>query len=357
MKIIQNGTNYSIYDEGLVVKDKLPVGTYTVEFSKASGFFLRKLDDVKIKEDKIYGNIPSKVKKILKSFSLTNKNLGVIASGDKGMGKSLFANLLAIEGSQNDLPLIMVNKYYENLSAFLESIRQEVIILFDEFEKNFDCDYNDNDANQQNELLGLFDGISTGKKLFIITANDVGKISNYLINRTGRFHYHLRFEYPTCQEIEEYLNDKVLDDYKDEIGDVLSLSNYINLNYDMLRSIVFELNQGEKFKDFIGDLNIINRKNNTDYSIVAELENGEILNSSDWIGIIETHAKNGKEYSMGSTKLGQYYAKIKLLSIKNTRDGLIVDDYYLETEDNEKLAAKNIRIVKDVTYNNFTFNF
>jgi len=357
MKIIQNGMNYSIYDEGLVVKDQLPVGTYTVEFSKSSGFFLRKLEDVKIKENKIYGNIPLKVKKILKSFNLTNKNLGVIASGDKGMGKSLFANLLAIEGSKNNLPLIMVTKYYENLSPFLESINQEIIVLFDEFEKNFDCDYNDNDSNQQNELLGLFDGTSMGKKLFVITANDVGKISDYLINRTGRFHYHLRFEYPTCQEIKEYLNDKVLEDYKNEIEEVLSLSNYINLNYDMLRSIVFELNQGEKFKDFIGDLNIINRKNNTDYSIVVQLENGETLTSSDWIGIIETHAKNGKEYSMGNTKLGQYYAKIKLLSIKNTRDGLMVDDYYLEDEDNNKLDAKDVRIVKDVTYNNYSFIF
>jgi hypothetical protein len=124
-----------------------------------------------------------------------------------------------------------------------------------------------------------------------------------------------------------------------------------------LRSIVFELNQGEKFKDFIGDLNIINRKNNTDYSIVAELENGEVLTSPDWIGIVETYAKNGKEYSMGNRQLGEYYAKIKLLSIKNTRDGLIVDDYYLADEDGNKLAAKSVRIIKDVTYNNFTFNF
>ena len=50
-----------------------------------------------ITEAKIYGVHTEKVFKVLNSFEKVNRSLGVILSGDKGIGKSLFAKLLAIE--------------------------------------------------------------------------------------------------------------------------------------------------------------------------------------------------------------------------------------------------------------------
>lgn len=87
MKIIETGTTYKIYGEDLIVLENLPAQTYKVGFSKFTGFFLEKQANLEIKEEKIYGVHESKVRKVLSRFKNTNKNLGVILSGDKGIGK------------------------------------------------------------------------------------------------------------------------------------------------------------------------------------------------------------------------------------------------------------------------------
>ena len=75
----------------------------------------------------------------------------------------------------------------------------------------------DNEGDPQSGLLSLFDGTSQGKKLFIITCNSLSKLNDYLVNRPGRFHYHFRFEYPSSEEIMEYLTDKLGSQYISEI--------------------------------------------------------------------------------------------------------------------------------------------
>ena len=72
-----------------------------------------------------------------------------------------------------------------------------------------------------------------------------------MINRPGRFHYHFRFDYPTADEIEVYLRDKIDEKYYPEIKEVVNFSYKVKLNYDCLRAIAFELNSGEKFSEAI----------------------------------------------------------------------------------------------------------
>ena len=79
-----------------------------------------------------------------------------------------------------------------------------------------------------------------------------------MINRPGRFHFHFRFEYPTADEVRNYLTDKIDKKYFSEINKVVSFSRKIKLNYDCLSAIALELNEGEKFEETIKDLNIIN---------------------------------------------------------------------------------------------------
>ena len=202
----------------------------------------------------------AKVEKVFNSFKSFSRNLGIILSGDKGIGKSLFAKLLCIKSVENGYPLIIVNNYIPGIADFLNEIEQEVVVLFDEFDKTFYAGKNnDNTAKDpQTEMLTLFDGISMGKKLFVITCNDLRSLNDYLINRPGRFHYHFRFEYPQAEEIREYLQDKLEEQYWGEINEVISFSKKINLNYDCLRAIAFELALGLKFKEAISDLNIVN---------------------------------------------------------------------------------------------------
>lgn len=258
MKAISSGSTYEIFGDSLKTHDKLPTQTYVVRFSKSRGFFLEKYVDIEINENKIYGVHLNKIHKVLRSFDNFNRNLGVILSGDKGIGKSLFAKLLAIEAMKKDIPLIVVDTYAPGIASYIESIDQEVMVLFDEFDKTFgEVKQSDGEASPQAHLLSLFDGVSGGKKLFVITCNGLYNLNSYLINRPGRFHYHFRFEYPSAQEVCEYLQDKLPEEQYDEIDDVVAFSRKINLNYDCLRAIAFEISMGSKFKDAIKDLNIV----------------------------------------------------------------------------------------------------
>ena len=279
MKAISTGNTFRIYDDTLKTYDKLPAQPYVVRFSNIGGFYLERYADIEITENKIYGVHPEKVQKVLDSFARYNRSLGVILSGDKGIGKSLFAKLLAIKAMEMNMPLIIVDRYIGGIASYLESIEQEVMVLFDEFDKTYgEVRSQEGEASPQATMLSLFDGVSPGKKLFVITCNELRKLNDYLINRPGRFHYHFRFGYPDAEEVRQYLNDKLPEGMEDEINEVIAFSRKVNLNYDCLRAIAFEIAAGLPFKEAIKDLNIINLECER-YIVTLQYRNGEMLSA------------------------------------------------------------------------------
>lgn len=277
MKVINYGSKYEIYPNDLKTFDQLPKGTYTVEFNPMAGFSLLKINDFEQKEPKIYGNHDIKVAKTLNSFDSVNRSLGIILSGDKGVGKSIFAQLLAEQCTDKGLPVIIVKKAYPGIADYIESIDQEVLVMFDEFEKMFDS--RKDGIEPQENLLGLLDGVSQKKKLFVITVNHLHRVNEFMINRPGRFHYHIRFGYLGSEEITEYLQDKLPAEYYGEIESVIRFASRVPLNYDCLRAIAFELSFGYTFAEAIADLNIINN-DRQGYDITLDLldkENGNTL--------------------------------------------------------------------------------
>lgn len=274
MHIVESGKRYRIFNNAITTYDQLPPKTYRVDYDPETRIFsLLEAHDFEIPETKIYGQHLDKVKKVLNSMDKMNRNLGVILSGDKGIGKSLFSKCLGLKARKKGIPVILVNEYHEGIANFLEEIEQTVMILFDEYDKTFD----EKKHNCQAEMLSLFDGVSAGKKLFVITCNEIQSLSQYLINRPGRFHYHFRFLYPTADEIRDYMEDKLDKQYYDEIETVIAFSVRMNLNYDCLRSIAFELNNGLKFQEAINDLNIIRISQYKNIKIIVEFENQATL--------------------------------------------------------------------------------
>lgn len=273
MKIVNTGSTYRIYTDDLKTYDKLPVGTYEVCFHPMQGFWLERKDNIELTE-KVYGIHNSKADKILKSFKITDRNLGVILSGNKGIGKSLTAKLIVQKAIAAGIPVIVVNDCIKGVASYIADIKQEVVVLFDEFDKTFKVNKRNDDGGDQDEFLTLFDGLDQGKKLFIVTCNSLSDLSDYLVNRPGRFHYHLRFNYPSVDEIKEYLHDKLHKKYWGEIEEVVKFANITDLNYDCLRAIAFELNLGTSFKEAIKDLNITNYDNDSKYDIICVLDNG-----------------------------------------------------------------------------------
>lgn len=273
MKVINIGNTYEVYDETLKVFDELPPMCYIVRFSKMRGFFLEKYDDISVSE-RAYGVHDDKVAKVIKSFRRTPRSLGVILSGNKGIGKSFFAKMLSDKANKESIPVIVVDRYIPGIANYIEEISQEVMVLFDEFDKTFGkVKQAEGAADAQTEMLTLFDGVSQGKKLFVITCNELDNLNDYLVNRPGRFHYHFRFDYPSAKEIEEYLRDKLDEKYYDQISAVVSFSNRMSLNYDCLRAIAFELESDVPFNECIKDLNIVNI-NASRYIVTLAYDNG-----------------------------------------------------------------------------------
>lgn len=273
MNIIKAGSRYQIYGEDLNTYDKLPVRSYDVAFHQMQGFFLVARPDLVVKEEKVYGNHKQKVQKVMRSFKQTDRNFGVILSGQKGIGKSLMARLLAEEGIANGLPVITVTDYIPGIASFLSSIEQEVIVIFDEFEKTFNKV--EDKPDPQEEMLSLFDGLDGGKKLFIITCNEIRRLNEFMVDRPGRFHYHFHMGAPTDNEIKEYMEDKLQKEYWGEINRIINFSRTTEMTYDYLRAIAFDLNQGYSLEDSLSDLNISGATNNY-YDITAYMADGSV---------------------------------------------------------------------------------
>ena len=281
MRIIRVGDRYTIANEEVKTFDLLPVQTYLLIFNPMEGFSLKVHPDMEIKE-KIYGVHDSKVKKVINSFQAFERNLGIILSGDKGIGKSVFARMMCKKAIEQGYPVIIVDEANQGLARFIESIDQECVVLFDEFDKTFS---KHDMGGEQSKLLSLFDGTAGGKKMFIVTCNELYGLNQFIVNRPGRFHYHIRFGYPKTEEIREYLQDKLSEEYYGEINKVIAFAARVNLNYDCLRAISFELNQGISFKEAIVDLNILNMSPEN-YEVYLYLDNGEVLHLKDWHGFL-----------------------------------------------------------------------
>lgn len=348
MKVVQIDDTFRIYGDNLKTFDRLPAQTYSVRFSKNSGWFLETHADIEIKETKIYGVHMEKVNKVLNAFNEFNKNLGVILSGNKGIGKSLFAKELSIQAMSYGYPVIIVDTYIQGIADYLESIKQEVIVLFDEFDKTFGgIKAQDGMADPQTELLTLFDGLSTGKKCFVITCNNMRNLNDFLINRPGRFHYHFRFEYPTAEEITEYLHDKLNEKYYDQITSVTSFANKVSLNYDCLRAIAYELNHGIEFKEAIKDLNIIN-VNDIKYVVTLYLKDGRHASVTCLVDMFDKSGEFsdddfyiGNTYVNASCKIMDVtYDKKRYVDIVNGEFVSLKPSYYDDDDDSKKEVEK-----------------
>lgn len=280
MKAVKIGNRVEIYNDMVRTFDELPPKAYIVRFDSLSGFYLEEYKDIEVREEKIYGTQSEKAKKILKMYLRFERNLGVILSGDKGIGKSLFARYLAVQAIRKGIPVLVIDRYVPEISSYLEKLDQRAMLLFDEFDKTFgSISPLEGEQEPQTELLSLFDGISGGRKLFVITCNEIKALSDYIVNRPGRFHYHLRFDYPSEEEIRNYLTDKLDKKYYGEIETIIGFSRKVDLNYDCLRAIVQEINSGEKFKTAIADLNILNIIQDK-YDILLYFKNGRAIGAS-----------------------------------------------------------------------------
>jgi len=244
--IIKDEQKYNVISGNAIsILGELPASVYELVFKRGEGFFLSASGNRFNITEKLYGEVETITRKVLNSFETVKGNLGVLFSGPKGLGKSLTVRNICAEAIKKGFPVILVKEHFDGISRFIDTICQPVVVVFDEFEKIYPSiiKTDQNDLEGQDSLLNLFDTTLAGKKLFLLTCNDVRNITEYLINRPGRLHYHFRMHRLSIDEITEYCADNLSEENRKLIPEICSLGAVIpDFSYDMLRSIIFELN-------------------------------------------------------------------------------------------------------------------
>lgn len=282
---LKQGNRVTVIANGAVdVRNELPPSNYVVMYDKQhEEYSLEEIEPFTL-PSKYYGDIDYKAGRIISSYHDRSSSTGVLLSGEKGSGKTLLAkkisNLLLAEG----IATIVINECFhgDRFNHFIQSIDQPCVIIFDEVEKVYTKD-------TQDQLLTLLDGTFNTKKLFILTTNNVSRINQHMQNRPGRILYNIKYVGLEVNFIRDYCNDTLLDkSYIDEICRLSTL--YAAFNFDMLKALVEEMNRyNESPKESLKMLNATpeDRENKFFVTVVLDgvtLDKSKLCEDGEWAG-------------------------------------------------------------------------
>ena len=230
---------YPTSKANLDIHENLGNKVYEIKFDKEKNtFYFQASPEFKI-PPKLYGDFSDTADRILNTYGKREGTTGVLLSGLKGSGKSMLAKLVSARaGADLGIPTILIGQAFSG-PAFCNVIRDipKSVIIFDEFEKM----YND-DENEQDGLLSLFDGVFTSHSLILVTCNNEYRVSEYFKNRPGRIFYTLEFDGLDQAFVKDYCDDKLVN--KENTSHVLDITGLAsNYSFDMLQALVEEMNR------------------------------------------------------------------------------------------------------------------
>lgn len=282
---LKSGICYSISSkEELDLHEELPAGNYVVKKNDMTGqMYLEQIDSFDIK-GKLYGDTTKNTNRIISTFLDRPASTGVMLAGEKGSGKTLLAKNICFEAAKQGIPTIVINVPWvgDRFNALIQSIDQPCIILFDEFEKIYNND-------EQEQMLTLLDGVFPSKKLFMITCNDKWRVNQHMRNRPGRIFYMMDFKGLDSEFIREYCQDNL--NNKEHIEKIVGIAGtFDQFNFDMLKALVEEMNRYEETPQ--ESMRILNAKpefsNESNYNIKLLLNGHELeddrVHDKEWRG-------------------------------------------------------------------------
>ena len=216
----------------------------------------------------IYGDVDVQIDRYFRSFELNDKNLGISLVGMKGSGKTLQAKMICKKGFELSYPVITISEYIPAsiVGAFLKTVEQNVIIMVDEFDKLYSSN-NENggdDNSLQDGFPSILDGTnSIGKKMFILTLNQKGKLGEFLQGRPSRVRYNVAFDLLPNNVLRDYVIKNLLNATEHDVASFCLLKVLLNtslrggtlydsdeLNFDTMKELVHEMKQ---FKETLRD--------------------------------------------------------------------------------------------------------
>jgi SpoVK/Ycf46/Vps4 family AAA+-type ATPase len=225
---------------------------YRLEANLEDGAFLLPENDFNM-PSRVYGKSHIVAQRFMRAYELGKKNLGALLVGKKGCGKTLTLKHVAMLAVEAGMPAIIVNKAFPGqlLTAFLSTITQQCVVCFDEFDKKYGAKDSDGDpipSEMQDSILELLDGATVGeKKMFILTANDDRKISEYLKDRPSRIRYTIFFKNIDEDTVIDYVRSNLKNCTEEHIRAFLMLAmadsnGFDGMNFDSMVELVNEMN-------------------------------------------------------------------------------------------------------------------
>lgn len=229
---IWTGDGNTIFLSNPVSPVKIEPAIYELSSSMVRGLFLQKVRKKFDLPPKIYNMDTEFIKRVIKSFHATNRNMGVLLTGIKGAGKTITGKIIA---NELNLPVILITERMNGIPEFINNIDFECVIFIDEYEKVFSED-------ERGHLLTCMDGVQTSiaKALYVLTTNSM-YVNDNLLNRPSRVRYVRKYKDIEKAFVTEIVNDLLKNkDHVESTIDVISRLHSITV--DLVVEIVREAN-------------------------------------------------------------------------------------------------------------------
>lgn len=222
---------------------------------------------------KIYGDMLQRCVRIWNHYAISKESTGCMFTGSAGSGKTKAGELLCNLAVDNGLPVIMCVeiKFDVELVRFLSNLT-DCVMFFDEFKKNVDY------TTERQMLTMLAD--ASRRRLFIITENVSGNISDYIRDRPGRIRYHFNYDKISKAVFEDFCNDfKLTKEFRADLTDKFKTA--LVFTFDQLQAIVYEhLHYPEdKLEDLLEVLNLHSLKKPRKFRVT------NVTRSQPWEGV------------------------------------------------------------------------
>lgn len=214
---------------------RLPPGVYRYSVAM-HGWWLERTSAKFEFPFKVYDAGTNEINRVKTFWKNNEGNLGVLMNGLRGAGKTMNAQRLSNDLiEEEDLPVLVVRGPIP-LQIIFDSVQQNMIVIFDEFEKTH------NDKHQQ-QLLSTIDGMSRSshKRLIIFTTNKT-QINENLKDRPSRIHYCFEFRRVADEIIEGLINDSLPEDLLHFKPDIFEfLNNRKICTIDIVKAVIAEV--------------------------------------------------------------------------------------------------------------------